>query len=342
MKKVINIVISIIAVLIAFSLLTMLFMPKYIDENIDGRITAEYYREKTPIDVIFTGSSTVQAGVSPLTLYREYGITAYNRSNSSQVVPISYAMISDSFRRNKPELVVLDVGFLYQSDDYVDEGSSRKSLDAMRWSKAKSDCIKDVMDPTEKFIDYIFPILRFHSRWNDLKLEDFKYIIYKPTVTCNGQLLQFETIEDDVENNPYKLDDGMLATDRTMVYLQNIVGICRENGVQLFLMKMPVIAGNWNSGIDEQMKEFAEANGLNYVNFIDDFESIGLNKNTDFSDVQHMNSIGAEKFTKYLGEYIINNYTVSDRTKDVSIKKIFDKKLDRYESMMEERKSSEK
>ena len=37
MKKTINIIIKIISVLLAFSLLTMLFMPKYIEKNTDGR-----------------------------------------------------------------------------------------------------------------------------------------------------------------------------------------------------------------------------------------------------------------------------------------------------------------
>ena len=36
MKKTINIIVKIISVLIAFSLLTMLFMPKYIEKNTDA------------------------------------------------------------------------------------------------------------------------------------------------------------------------------------------------------------------------------------------------------------------------------------------------------------------
>lgn len=341
MKKTINIIVKIISVLIAFSLLTMLFMPKYIEKNTDGRITAEYYREKTPIDVIIAGSSIVHAGVSPMTMYREYGISAYDRSNSSQVVPISYAMIMDSIKRNKPCLVVMDVGFLYQSDDYVDEGSSRKSMDSFKWSKYKSECIKDIMDESESYIDYVFPILRFHSRWNDLKTEDIKYLLYKPTITHNGQLLQFGTDGKNAEFNQRMLNESVKATDRTMNYLEKITKGCKDNGVNLLFIKMPVIEGNWNNTIDNQIVEFSKANNINYINFENDFEKIGLDKNTDFVDGQHMNSYGAEKFSKYLSEILVSEYDIKDNRSDVKIKAVFDEKLSRYEEAMKEQRPTE-
>lgn len=334
LKKSIKILTCIITVVLAFILLNLLFMPTYIEENTDGRITAEYYREKSNVDVIFVGSSTVQAGISPMTMYREFGITSYDRSNSSQVIPVSYCMISDAIKRNKPELVVMDVGFLYQPDDYVDEASSRKSMDSLKWSKAKIECINAIMDDSESFLDYVFPILRFHSRWNDLSFADLKYWVNKPDVTYNGQLLQFEIEDGLTENNPYNLEEGVIATDRTMEYLEKIANICRENGVQLMLIKMPMIKGNWNEEIDNQIASFAGNKGIRYFNFIEDYDAIGLVRPVDFTDAQHMNSIGAEKFTKYLGKYIIENYSVSNRMDDINCKKIYDEKLQKYEKAM--------
>lgn len=341
MRKLFSIIAKIICVIIAFSLLTMLFMPKYIEKNVDGRITAEYYREKTPIDVIFVGASTVQADISPMTLYREYGITAYDRSGPSQVVPISYAVIMDSIKRNKPELVVMDVGFIYQPDDYVDEGASRKSLDSMRWSKYKANCINAVMGPTENYLDYVFPILRFHSRWNDLNLEDLKYWVYKPNVTYNGQVLQFSDEGRYEEVNHYMLDSSVVASERTMMYLQMIVDACNENNVQLLFIKLPLIKGNWNEAIDNQVTDFAIDNKVNYYCLTESFEEIGLDINSDYTDGQHMNSYGAEKFSVFIGKYIKDNYSVSDRTLDESTKNVFDRKLEKYEDSIKNKKPSE-
>ena len=329
-KKIAGIITAVVAVLVAFSLLTMLFMPKYIQTNTDGRLTAEYYREKTNIDVITVGASTVQAAISPMVLYRDYGITAYNRSNSSQVMALSYYMVEDAIRCNKPELVICDVGFIYEPEDYVDEGSSRKSLDTMKWSKSKSDAIKAMMDPSESYMDYVFPILRFHSRWNDLNAEDLKYWVYKPTVTSNGQILQFKKGAADKDFNPYQLEEGSMACDKNMDYLQKMADLCKDKGVQLILIKLPWVEGNWCKSIDAQICDFAAENNLVYRNFIDEYETLGFAQTEDFTDGQHMNSYGAEKFSKVLGAYIKDNYTITDRSKDKKCIAVFNKKLEKY------------
>lgn len=340
MKKALSVILKIAAVLLAFSILTLLFMPKYIEKNADGRITAEYYREKTDIDVIFVGSSTVHSGVSPMTLYKEYGISSYTRSNSSQVIALSYYMAEDAVKRNKPKLVVCDVGFIYQDFDFVDEGASRKALDSMRWSKSKSDAIKELMDESENYIDYVFPILRFHSRWNDLSSEDLKYLIYKPSVTYNGQLLRFDTVSPDVDYNPYMLEEGTVAGDENMAYLKKLCELCKNNDIDLLFIKMPMIEGNYSRSLDKQVSDFASENGTLYHNFIEDFDEIGLTKD-EFADGHHLNSIGAEKYSKVLGQYIKDNYDIPDVRQDAKIKAVFDKKLDKYENAIKNRIPSE-
>lgn len=337
LKKCILIILKIALALCLFSALTMLFMPKYIEENIDGRITPEYYREKVPVDVVFTGSSLIQAGVSPMVLYREKGITAYNRSNSSQTIALSYFNAEDVIKRNKPQLIVADVGFMYEASDFVDEGSSRKSLDGMKWSSSKINAIKALMGEEEHFIDYVFPILRFHSRWNDLSLEDLKYWFYKPTVTANGQLIQFNKSQEFTDFNPYKLDEGQAICEENLEYLQKIVDLCNANDVQIMLMKMPSVVSNWNMTMDNQIIELATRNNVIYKNFNDDFESFQFDYIDEFYDVQHLNSIGAEKFSIALADFISNNYNITDRSNDSTVKTEYNKKLEAYEKDMNEK-----
>ena len=35
------------------------------------------------------------------------------------------------------------------------------------------------MTEEESFLSYVFPLLRFHSRWSELKAEDFAYAFKK-------------------------------------------------------------------------------------------------------------------------------------------------------------------
>ncbi len=41
--------------------------------------------------------------------------------------------------------------------------------------KYMSDIILASMRDDESFIEYVFPILRYHERWNQLTSDDFKY-----------------------------------------------------------------------------------------------------------------------------------------------------------------------
>lgn len=331
LKNCIFVVLKICLALFLFTALTLLFMPKYIEKNNDGRITAEYYRENTPIDIVFTGSSLVHAGISPMVLYRDFGITAYDRSNSSQTIALSYYTVEEVIKRNKPELIVADVGFIYESPNFIDEGASRKSLDNMKWSTTKYNAIKAMLGEEESFIDYVFPILRFHSRWNDLSGEDLKYWFYKPTVTANGQLLQFDKNEDYLDYNPYKLDENRVADDKNIEYLQKICDLCKQSDVQLLLIKMPCVQGNWSTAINNQIIDLAEKNNVIYKNYTDDFDTFSFDIFEEYVDPQHMNSIGAEKFTNALGEFIKENFDISDRRNNGRIKAVFDKKLQKYE-----------
>ena len=163
-RRILVIFIKIVIAVSFIVTLNRIFMPKYINENQDGRITGEYYREEGKSDVIFVGSSTVYSGVSPIQLFKDYGITSYDRSNASQTTWISYYMIEDAIKYSKPRLVCFDVSFSRNDDNYVEEASTRKALDGMRFGISKINCINEAMGEDEKLIEYLFPLFRFHSR----------------------------------------------------------------------------------------------------------------------------------------------------------------------------------
>ena len=336
MKKCIKLIVYILISLLLFSFVNLLFMPKYIEENIDGRITNEFYREKLPCDVIFVGSSTVQAGLSPISLWETYGITSFDRSNSSQTIAISYYTVKETIKINKPKLVVLDVGFLNKEADYYEEPSVRKTADYMKWSKAKYQLIK-ASEPEfdgKKLMDYMFPILRYHSRWSDLKAEDLKYAIYKPSVTYNGQLLRFDTsIPEDAIFEDTAFDEGLI-NDINMYYLQMLMDTCMEENVDLMLLRLPRFYSTFSNGCNNQIIDFCKNNNIIYKDLQSEVQTIGLS-NGDYLDDQHLNAYGAEKVTIYLGEYLKNTYNLENHSSDDKYIKFYQKKSERYRKALE-------
>ena len=90
-------VLSVLAVLlvfaIAFCMVSRLLEPKYATELVEGSFLRQYYEEAGGHDVIFIGDCEVYANFSPMELYRDYGITAYIRGSSQQLIWQSYYVL---------------------------------------------------------------------------------------------------------------------------------------------------------------------------------------------------------------------------------------------------------
>ena len=305
--------------LIVFLVITLnrIFMPKYIFENQDGRITQEYYPKAKDTDVIFVGSSTVHSGIDPRVLMEEQGISAYLRANASQPMWISYYMIEDALRWHTPELVCIDTTFIKYGDDFVEEPSTRKALDGMRLTPSKIKCIKASMGEDEKMADYIMPLFRFHTRWKELTLDDFKYAYYNKPVTVNGYLPDDEVEAAEPGELIYTREGDTTLSPKNVEYLRRAIEECHARGVQVMIFKVPAHSPNWSRDYDDQINEIAKEYGLSYINFDDKNDEIGLDYSTDTPDGgSHLNTSGAGKFSRYLGDYIRANYTVSDRRQD--------------------------
>lgn len=48
------------------------------------------------------------------------------------------------------------------------------------------------MTEEENLLDYLFPILRYHSRWSDLSWEDVKYMFHKDKISHNGYYMRVD------------------------------------------------------------------------------------------------------------------------------------------------------
>ena len=327
-KKTAIIILKIVLILFLFVTLERIMMPKYIDENEDGRITQEYYDFAKYSDVVFAGSSIVFSGVDPQVMWEKDGISSYVRGNASQTMWISYYMIEDAIKCHKPELVCLDTTFIKYGDDFVEEPSTRKSLDGMKLSPSKIKCAEASMGEDEKLAEYVVPLFRFHSRWKELSWDDVKYAWYLKPVTMNGFIRDDEVGPAETEDLTYAGDPAQRISPKNVEYLRKSIELCRNSGVQLLLFKTPSLSGNWSDNLDEQIKEIADEYGVTYINFDRYSKDIGIDYKQDTPDMgSHLNYTGAVKFSEYLGDYINANYTVSDRRDNEKYVRKWNKRL---------------
>jgi hypothetical protein len=158
--------------------------------------------------------------------------------------------------------------------------------------------------PGESTLSYIFPILRYHDRWKELKAEDFKYFFKKEKVTYKGAMLHegVKPVGKIPEGGP--LADYALG-EKPMEYLDKMRELCESKGIELILIKAPTLYPYWYPQWDDQITDYAQKHGLLYYNFIKDSEAAKINWQTDTYDAGlHLNRQGAEKLTKYFGQIL--------------------------------------
>lgn len=331
MKTALSVIAVLLVFVAVFCLVTQLLTPKYMTDLVEGSMISQYYRESGNHDVVFIGDCEVYANYSPMEMYRSQGITAYIRGTSQQLIWQSYYVLKETLKYETPKAVVFNVNAMRYGEP-VKEAFNRLTIDQMRWSEEKIGIIQASMTEEEDFLSYVFPILRYHSRFDELTQEDWEYFFKVKDNTYNGYLVNKNI--NPVGALPAKrpLADYQFA-DICYDYLDKITALCKENGVELILVKAPSLYPYWYEQYDEQMAEYARENGLAYYNFAACIEEIGLDFQVDTYDAGlHLNHTGAEKLSRYFARILAENHQIPDRRTDSKIAAIYDEKLKRYDA----------
>ena len=333
-KRIISIVAAALVTVLILALLQPLVKPKYID-NPEGRLVGEYDAEAGGPDVIFVGDCEVYESFVPAVLWEKYGISSYIRGSAQQLIWHSYYLLEETFEYEKPSVVVFNVLALKYGEPQS-ESYNRMTLDSMRWSGHKLDAINASMTEDENLLDYVFPLLRFHSRITELEADDFRYLFSAPDAASHsGYLMQKGVVPmtgEPVEGRPLKIDEYDLP-EASMDYLERMRVLCAENGAELVLIKAPTntFAYWWYDEWDAQIVEYANEKGLAYYNFIDEVDEIGIDFSTDTYDKGvHLNVYGAEKMTEYFGNILANNHGMKDLTHTEAEKNAWADRVERY------------
>ncbi len=332
MKKWIKFGVSAALVLVGLFLLQRLLVPKYVDDVVEGAFIAEYYREPAKdFDVVFVGDCEVYENFTPAVLWEEYGIHSYIRGSAQQYIWQSYYLLEDTLRYDTPQVVVFNVLSL-QYDHAQREAYNRMSLEGMEWSMSKVRAIRASMREDEEFLDYVFPLLRYHTRWSELTKADVEYMFSTEQVSYNGYYMRVDArpAQNVPEGRP--LADYSFG-ENAWKYLDMMRQLCEDNGIRLILIKAPSLYPYWYPQWETQVENYAQQYGLTYINFLELRSETGIDYNTDTYDGGlHMNLSGAEKLSRWMGQFLLEETDVPDRRGEEELDAIWADKLAVYEA----------
>lgn len=320
-------------------LLQRLLVPKYMSGIVEGAMIAEYYDTKKDHDVVFIGDCEVYENFTPALLWEQFGINSFIRGSAQQLIWQSYYLLEETLTYETPDVVVFNVLSMKYNEPQK-EAYNRMTIDGMKWSWSKVNSIKASMVSDEKFLDYVFPILRYHSRITNLTSEDFQYLFHKDKVTFQGYYMRVDVkpAVNVPEGRPMaNYEFGETAYE----YLDKITALCKEKGVELILIKAPSLYPYWYDEWEVQMEEYAEEHQLRYINFLELQEECGLDFMTDTYDAGlHLNLSGAEKITQWFGNYLTTECGLTSRRGEAELEASWEETLSAYQKEIERQKAN--
>ena len=323
-------VVTFVVIFAAISfVLTSIFTPKDITDNYRSTSTiVNFYQEpKDSLDVLFIGTSAVAHGVSPMEIWQEYGIPSYSLAIEQQAPITSYYLLKEALKYQNLKIVVLGSSYFFENINYDDRAHVlRKTLDYMPLSPLKIQEIAEIVANSEKqtFLNYLFPLSNYHTRWESLNASDFRKVTeeysYKGADVC------YEVVPCEFPVNFMQPGDNEIIelNEIGRSYLERIIQLCKDQNTELVLIAMP--RPSWSYEKNHSISEIATQFHIPFIdyNLAENREAISFDEQIDYYDSGHLNAYGAEKISAHLGSFLIDTFDLDDRRDDPNYAKWFD------------------
>lgn len=278
-----------------------------------------YAEPKDTIDVVMIGSSPVYPFYAAPKLWGEYGFTMYPLSSNVQRPAAAVYLVEEALKTQSPELFVFELR-MYMYEDWSMTGNmayTRGVTDNLKYSWNRIRLINSLVQDVSERYTYYFDIFKYHSNWKTLILPDqytaFWYERLHPLKGC--------VVNDNVV--PGEGADCSAVTGQTAIppeqeeNLRTLLAYLQEKNLNALFIVSPMVLNEDMQKKFNYMEDIITSSGYGYLNFNDYYDELGIDFATDYYDGgSHTNASGSEKCTAFLGRYLTEHYTFTDRRGD--------------------------
>lgn len=301
-----------------------------------------YYEDKGKIKNLFLGSSHVFCDIDARILSELTGEYSFDLASTRQPLNGSFYLLREADRDNELTHVYLEMYYgcsakfeLYECQDMIDVkySSNWENIDNMRMSENKLAYMLSSVGPNNDYIDMMLPFCRYRSQ-----LGDWGYI---KQVMDNKRKKEYITYQYH-DKNMYYLGQGFYGSDggmdadtrcweqweipaedpigeKTEKYLRRIIQYCQERGISITLFVSPmdnlelVSAINYDIYVDE-IRRISNEYQIPFYDFnLTKNEYFPIQYDRYFKDAGHLNLAGAEKFTRFFHQIIVEEEAENER-----------------------------
>ncbi len=285
-----------------------------------------FFADELGFDVLFLGTSRLLDGVSPMELWRDYGITSYNMGNSSECLDVTEWVLRLALEKHTPKVAVIDVYYIGRRvDDAWTYPYRHLFLDAVPLSPLKVQAVRATL-PASCYLEFLMPFSLYHGRWEEILSGKTERLIDCEMFMMGSELRIGRTVPEGFERTTERNEQELPGTPA----LRRIAALCRERRIQPVFVAIPAPISR-----QEQMDVNGVARVAKELNvpFVNLFDVEGLvDFTTDcYDEVGHMNPDGASKVTAYLGDWLASHCELEDR-RGTPGSEAWDERLAQYEA----------
>ena len=251
--------------------------------------------KENTIDVLILGDSESYCSFIPMKIWEQYGITSYCCGTAAQKLCYSQEFLYKTFENQSPKIVILETDAIFRNFSFSDMLLHKANL--------------------------AFPVFSYHNRWKSVNASNASFSI-NHSYLDNTKGYQDATTVEEASTDGYMKETKDLApvSARNRAYVESIKSYCEEKGAKLVLISTPSTI-NWNTARHNSIQKMAAELNLEYIDMNLMKKEIPIDWKKDSRDKgDHLNHVGAEKVTAYLGRYLSSTGLLSNHKDDLKYK----------------------
>ena len=266
------------------------------------------------LDAVYFGASNVHALWQPAFGWLKSGIAVRSYSlNAVSGVALKNMIIEA--RKTQPDTLCIVNLNSFKKDD-VDYVTIHRTTDYMVPSANKLETIKNLTEEAgyeeDALWEYLFPLIRFHSRWSETKTWDY----YHKTSAIGTNRFYGSFLQVSVDISPiYHRAKTMMATEgrSERLALEELVAYLKETKANVLFFIVPQALTVNQVRFLNGLEAYVEGEGFPCLDLLNGISTTKLSLAWDFKDDKHTNVHGSVKFSRFLTDYLVENYGFTDK-----------------------------
>ena len=305
------------------------------DSNSYARVLRHEFHNQQKIDFLFSGASHTSHGINPQIADKVFNKSVFNLGTPAQQIDGTCVLLKQAVKLYKIEKVFLELDFNIATSFSIQNRhgftASYIVLDFLKDPELKYDFMLNMSRP-EYYLNTLLPIGK--DKFMDLnpkkvaakfksvvsgKYFKYEYNDKKSFYAGKGCVLDTDFFENGSiytteKEDPIKLTE---ISDTWKNSVAEIIRICQQNDIELVLYSMPATdfylnaKGNYDEYFDF-VRQFAAQYGYDYFDFNLCKENFLNLEDKDFSDDNHLNMSGVQKFTESFCKFFTGKISRED------------------------------